>query len=158
MKEIQLTQGKVVFVDDEDYERLNRFKWYAMECKKKWYAIRQNSRINGKQTHILMHREIMNATKGSSVDHRNGNGLYNCKGNLRLATKQENGFNRKHPNQNNKLKVKGVVWHKQHRKFQATIKVNGKAMYLGLFNVLGDADSPYRIAEEKYFGEIARAV
>mgnify|MGYP001561317214 CR=1 FL=1 len=28
---------------------------------------------------------------------------------------------------------------------------------LGLFNVLGDADSAYRFGEEKYLGEFARA-
>lgn len=29
MREISLTQDKVALVDDEDFERLNQFKWYA---------------------------------------------------------------------------------------------------------------------------------
>ena len=29
-REIPLTQGKVAIVDDEDFERLSRFKWYAV--------------------------------------------------------------------------------------------------------------------------------
>ena len=29
-KEIPLTQGYVALVDDEDYERVNKFKWHAL--------------------------------------------------------------------------------------------------------------------------------
>ena len=155
MKEILLTQGKVTLVDDEDYKRLNTYKWYAVHDNRNWYAIR-SFRVNGEQKTILMHREIMNAPKGMQVDHHNGNGLYNLKKNLRLATNQQNQFNRKHPQKNNKLGIKGVQWHKRIKKFTAQIRINGNKIHLGYFNVLGDADSAYRIAEDKYFGEFAR--
>lgn len=51
---------------------------------------------------------------------------------------------------------KGVSWYKKSKKFMASITFNNKQIYLGLFNVLGDADSACRKAEEKYFGEFAR--
>lgn len=57
----------------------------------------------------------MNAPKGIQVDHRNGDGLYNCKENLRLCTHQENRFNVKNPRTDNKLGIKGVIWDKKHR-------------------------------------------
>lgn len=34
MKEIPLTQGYVALVDDEDYDRVSAFKWYA--AKSSW--------------------------------------------------------------------------------------------------------------------------
>ena len=78
MKEILLTQGKVALVDDEDFEKLNRYKWYAMQTKQNWYSVR-NIRINNKQTLVCMHREIINAPINKQVDHINGNGLDNQK-------------------------------------------------------------------------------
>lgn len=154
MKEIPLTQNKVALVDDEDFERLNQFKWYAWRHRKTWYS-RRTDCSNGKKA-ILMHREIMNAPKGIQVDHRNGDGLFNCKENLRSATHAQNMHNRIYPHKNNKLGIKGVCWHKANKKFRAQIRVNGKKIHLGLFNVMGDADSAYRKAEEKYFGEFTR--
>ena len=155
MKTIKLTKNKVALVDDEDFERLNQYKWKAILSCSKWYAIR-SFRVNGEQKTITMHREIMNATKGVQVDHRNGDGLYNQKTNLRFCTHQQNQQNRKNPQKNNKLGIKGVRWDRNAKKFQARITIKGKQLYLGLFTVLADADQAYRVAEIKYFGEFAR--
>ena len=156
MKEISLTQNKVALVDDEDFEWLNQFKWYACWSGWVWYAIRKSPILDGKRITILMHREIMNAPNGVPVDHRNSNGLDNRRENVRLCTNQQNMHNRKKANRNNKLGIKGVCWHRNTKKFRSQINLNGKKIHLGLFNVLGDADSAYRKAEEKYFGEFAR--
>ena len=155
MKEILLTQGKVALVDDEDFEKLNRYKWYAMQTKQNWYSVR-NIRINNKQTLVCMHREIINAPINKQVDHINGNGLDNQKKNLRLCTHQQTQHNKRNPNKNNKLGIKGVRWCERDKKFQAQIEINGKEIRLGYFKNVSDADSAYRKAEKKYFGEFAR--
>lgn len=103
-----------------------------------------------------MHREIINIPAGKITDHIDGDGLNNLRENLRVCTHQQNGFNRTRLQVNNKLKIKGVRWNVRNKKFEAQIRINNKAIYLGRFNVLGDADSVYRIAEEKYFGEFIR--
>ena len=156
MKEIKLTQGKFAIVDDDDFKKLNQYKWHTCVGKNTFYAIRSVYKINGKQTTIRMHREIMNAPKDIKIDHKFHNGLDNRKENLRFCNTQQNNFNRKTFNKNNKLGVKGVCWHNDHKKFMANIQIDNKIICLGYFNVLGDADSVYRIAEEKYFGEFAR--
>lgn len=52
---IPLTQGKFAIVDDEDYEYLSQFKWYAEKHRKTFYAAR--TIFNPKRT-IRMHQEI----------------------------------------------------------------------------------------------------
>ena len=59
MKEIQLTQGQVALVDDEDFERLNQYKWCADKHRNTYYAHRRGPTINGKQTKIKMHHLII---------------------------------------------------------------------------------------------------
>lgn len=156
MKEILLTQDKIALVDDEDFEKLNQLKWYVGCNGYHWYATRQRRKENGTWETITMHREILNAPKGILCDHKNGNGLDNRRDNLRPCTRQENARNRKFAQKNNRLGIKGVHWREDIKKFQSQIQVNGKKIKLGYFNILGDADSAYRIAEEKCFGEFAR--
>ena len=37
-KEIILTKGLIAIVDDEDYEKINFYKWRATQCNGKWYS------------------------------------------------------------------------------------------------------------------------
>lgn len=84
MKTIELSDGYLTIVDDEDYEYLNQFNWQHSN-----YACR-GIRINKKLTVIQMHRVIMNAPKGMVVDHINHNKLDNRRSNLRIVTTAEN--------------------------------------------------------------------
>ncbi len=40
-----LTQGKKALVDDEDYEWLNQYKWFAYRDDHNWYAARNSPTI-----------------------------------------------------------------------------------------------------------------
>ena len=131
-KEIELTQGQVALVDDEDYEELNQYNWCAhwSEDTKSYYAIRNTSKTEGKKT-IRMHRFIMNVTEKSiEVDHKNGNTLDNRKQNLRLVTSRENS-------QNMHMKktsiYPGVCYDKRANKWKSYIRINGKRLHIGYF-------------------------
>lgn len=151
MKEIILTQNKIALVDDEDYDKINSFKWSAHRTYRKWNAVRG---FKGKM--LIMSRVIMHPLDGEVVDHINGNTLDNRKENLRNCSQRQNCQNKINCHANNSFGVKGITYNQKGEKFIARIRVNNKRIYLGSFNVLGDADSAYRIAEEKYFGEFAR--
>ena len=122
---IALTKGKFAIVDAADYERLNRYKWNAMEVKGKWYARR--SVVGGV---VLMHREITNAPDDMLVDHINGNGLDNRQANLRVCTAQQNCSNsRSHGGTSEYVGVSG-----HGDKWTAKLMHNGETFRLGLFD------------------------
>ncbi len=86
MRKIKLTQGEYALVDNIDFERLNKHKWYYNGN----YAVR-GILINKKPVVWRMHWDIMGKPeKGLETDHINRNKLDNRKSNLREITQLEN--------------------------------------------------------------------
>ena len=156
MKTIQLTQGKVALVDDADYDWLSQWKWQVLNDKGNFRATRRSSRKNGKRHTIYMAREILGLKHGDSRkgDHKNHNTLDNRRDSLRICTNQQNTFNQKSSLMTSS-RFKGVSWHKQRKKWQTRIQIDGKEKYLGLFVSEVKATLVYNKAAKKYFGEFA---
>ncbi len=155
MKLIQLSRGQVALVDDEDFEELSKYNWYAMWCRnsKKFYAARNIS--TSKKHTILMHRQILGLTDSrTQVDHEDSSGLNNQRYNLRIVTNQQNQFNQKRQ-LNSSSKYKGVTWREDMNKWVARIKINRKTKHLGCFIKETDAAIAYNEAARKLFGEFA---
>ena len=161
IKLIPLTKGKFAIVDAEDFEWLNQWKWYVVECDNKFYAAR-NEWISGiersKATkRIYMHRQILQVKKGLEIDHVDGDSLNNCRFNLRLSTRSQNAANRGKQS-NNKSGFKGVVLLKdqpRNKKYLSIIRVNQKNISLGVFLTKEEAALAYNEAAKQYFGEFA---
>ena len=146
MKEIQLTRNMVTLVDDDMYEELNQFKWYAGKFRKTFYAVRNSSRVNGNHHIILMHHKIIGKPpKGFVTDHRDGDGLRNLRYNLRHITGRQNNQNKK--NIKKTSKYPGVDWQRKNKNWRVQIRINGKQEYLGCFT-----------DEEKAFEAYSQAV
>jgi hypothetical protein len=143
MKTINLTQGLFVYVDDEDYQELSKYKWNAAKNKNCYYVVR-NQKINGKYKTIYMHREVLKYNGKLAIDHIDGNGLNNCKSNLRTVTIRQNGQN---IHKTNKTSIyPGVNLHKPTNRWRSQIVMNGKQTSLGYYDNEIDAYNAYRKA------------
>ena len=146
MKRIVLTQGQIALVDDEDFEKLNKYKWYAIKGRETFYAQRMSPTINGRRHIIKMHHEIIGKPlKGFVTDHRNGRGLDDQRHNLRHVTRRQNSQNRKNGHKESS-KFPGVSWSKRKKVWQAKIYVNGRQKHLGHFVDEYEAFKIYRQA------------
>jgi len=146
---IPLSSGQVALIDKEDFDKIKDYGWYARFDKvgKTFYAI---TGTHG--TTLPMHRLILNALDSFVVDHIDHNGLNNRKSNIRICTQSQNCMN-KIAQSNNTSGYRGVSFHKGKNKYQATIMVNRKQMYLGTFNTALEASETYQAAAKELFGE-----
>ena len=152
MKTIQLTQGRVATVDDEDFTTLSQYSWCYQKSKtsKTGYAA---ARVDGKV--VRMHRFLMGFPKDLEVDHRDQNGLNNQRENLRLATSSNNKMNISR-RADNTSGHKGVFYRKDTGRYQAFIRKNGKRTTLGCFDTAEEAAIAYECAARRLHGEFAR--
>ena len=162
---IPLSKGEHTLVDIEDYEWLNRWKWYALWSvhNQGFYAVRMTVDEEGKRHMVYMHREIMGLGLGDpeQTDHRFRRTLDNRRfidnqDNLRIATSNENQRNRIRK-RNSRTGYKGVCFNKQRRLYRADITVNNKQITLGFRRTAKAAhEDLYIPAAKKLHGKFAR--
>jgi hypothetical protein len=143
MKHIKLTRGFVTKVDDEDFDRLSKIKWYAnvsgTSKKKTIYAY--NWGIG------FLHHQILPAKDGFDIDHINQDSLDNRRSNLRYLTHPQNLLNSPALNiEGQTSKFRGV--HKTKTGWRARIKINGKSKSLGTYSNEDEAAQAYEKARE----------
>lgn len=153
-RSIPLSQGRVCWVDQSDYQMLRAFCWsYSRSATSVGYASRMAT-CGGKKCGLSMHRMIMLPDPGQQVDHINLNGLDNRRKNLRLCTPSQNHANRRRDG-NPRSRYRGVAWLRRDSKWKAQVKRDHKCVNLGHFHDEVAAALAYDVAALSVFGEFA---
>lgn len=155
MRTINLTQGQVAIVDDDEILQGRKYYYH------KGYAVRNIKLPNGRKTISYLHVEILETVLCRSLvddeecDHKNLDRLDCRKQNLRLATHGQNGRNV--PRYSNNLSgFKGVHWCERDHKWIAKIMVNKNRTNLGYFDDRITAAKAYDRAAIELHGDFAR--
>jgi hypothetical protein len=148
VKLIPLTMGLHAMVDDEDYEELSKYKWFAAKGPRTYYAKRNllaHEREPGKRGgQISMHKQL---TGFKMTDHIDGNGRNNRRGNLRESSSAQNRANQP-KYYGSSSRYKGVSWNKKLSKWTASFKPTNarRSKHLGVFESEVEAALAYDAA------------
>jgi hypothetical protein len=160
-KIIRALRGQSILVDDQHFDFLNEWTWLVRRGRFTDYAFLLNhppKLFPEWPFRVAMHRLILGlaGTNRPIIDHKDGNGLNNQEGNLRIATYSQNNWNRR--KQAGTSQYKGVCWYPRYNKWLAQLRANSKRHHLGYFDTEEEAYEAYCRAAEKLHGEFARTV
>jgi hypothetical protein len=123
-------------ISECDQRRVEKFKWYA--------SVHHGGHIYVKRWDgELLHRYILKAKKGETIDHLDGDGLNNTRENIRKLEQRTNLFRKRYSGENS-TGYRGVS--KSLNKFCATIGYKGSKIYLGTFDTAREAHEAYKKA------------
>lgn len=128
----------VVTIDNDDVEKISKYKWHAIYDKtiKNYYICHRYNNKNSGKGCIKIHRLITNCPVGLEVDHINRNTLDNRKENLRVCTRFKNQQNLS----SCKSGQTGVYQRStRNKKWVANITKDKKRIYIGEFKTKYEA-------------------
>lgn len=140
--------GSVFLFDEADLPLVSPYSWHVND---RGYVV-SGARVNGKA--LRMHRFLTSAPEGTEVDHINRNKSDNRRSNLRLATKDQNQWNRPRMKTNSSGYI-GVYLHKDTGKWAAILSIGNRNRHLGLFFTPEEAASARDAAVLSHRGEFA---
>ena len=154
MKRIQLTQGQFAIVDDDMYEFLMQWKWYAVPLVYGGFvAIRKRSKSDPQgSSRVYMHRVVLDTPPGFDTDHRNHETLDNRLQKLRVTTRSQNLHNQR-PKKKCTSQYQGVTFHGG--SWESRIKKNRRPIYIGRFTSEIEAAQAYDKKAQEIYGEFA---
>lgn len=140
--ELSTSGNNVVYftIDEEDYEKVKNHNWYSNVHRGHYIYTVIGSKTDNSRSTLYLHRLLVNATKGTYVDHINGNVLDNSKANLRECSNGENCQNLHKDRANNSSGYRGVSFHKAYGRWEAYYWNNYKKVLVGFFSTAEEAN------------------
>lgn len=139
---VPLTRGLFATIDAEDYQIIAAHSWHARQRHdgKGFYAANSDG--------VRMHRLLMGIQDDRIVDHRDEDGLHNCRLNIRAGTQSQNCINRRTtPGKYLRgARPKKGLW-------QAYIKYQGRQRSLGYFETEEAAHNAYLAEAGRMHGD-----
>jgi hypothetical protein len=143
-------------LDTSDVPLAERHAWnaYWNPHTRSFYAQAHLRTATGQTTGYLHRLTLSPEDCSIEVDHINGDSLDNRRENLRPSMRHENARN-SGTRRNNTSGFRGVHWCKREQRWKAYIRVNGKLIHIGYFDVFAEACAARVAAEKLYHGAFA---
>lgn len=138
----------VVIINEEDYPKIKNYSWFIKRNNNKKPYVKTNVKIANVLKSLSMHRIILGIEGKSSnilVDHIDGNGLNNCRNNLRIVDSLRNSWNTRNK-RCSKSEYIGVYQFGKYWRSDTSYKEN--SIYLGKYKLKDHAALAYNIAVE----------
>lgn len=139
VKSIYLQDGEEIFVDDEDYERVNQYTWHKSYSGNAKLIRTKNKKIDYLSLQSYIKPNSFQKIKNNDFTKDN----LTSKGNAHRWTKAK--FN-------NSSKYKGVSWNKKRNCWSVNICINGKTKNLGSYKDEDKAAKVYNQAVLDFWG------
>ena len=123
---IELTQNKFAIIDNEFYDTVKEYKWYAVEKHKTFYAKTGRAPYGFYLHHLILGCPLNNL----EIDHINHNGLDNRLSNLRIITHRQNLSNKRN---NYESDYPGVHFDNKTNKWTSAIRIDKRVINLGFY-------------------------
>lgn len=159
MAKLDLGNGAFALVDDGDVERVSTRTWRLLKFPKSRtnyvgsYEYTPGSGSDHFTRTILLHRFLLNAGPGQTVDHKNGDALDNRRENLRFCSMSQNSVN--WTRSRKKYPYRGLGQQTNGR-WQVRVVVDGRKHYFGTYDTAEQAALVYDENAKRLHGEFAQ--
>jgi hypothetical protein len=147
MQQIELSQNKVVVLDDEDFARFSQFHWcYRPERGGALGYAMRHVKVDGRHRTQYLHRAIVGPVEpGHEVIFLNHDKLDCRRENLRVVTVSE-ARRRHRVRRDSKSGVKGLTYNPKYDTWTAAMYRHGHCYWVGTYRTKEAAEAAYERA------------